>query len=576
LPQTTDLLNTNLFAMLGLAFYSSATLGQNTVVAGLACTPTSPASLTVDIGPGSIYAPDEVDATAYGDLGTNTNTVVKQGINYTPVPLTITPPGTVGWSQVYLVEAILEDQDGGSMVVSYFNASNPQQPFAGPNNDGQSQFTIRFCQCSIRLKAGVAAPTGSQVAPTADAGYSPLFAITVANGQTQISGGNIVQAAGAPFFPTLPAIPGDVQANTWTYCVDQGTASAIVVSTNPPFASNAAGTGLIVKVAAAPTGPTVLSANGLGNVPVINNDLSIVQANQWAANSILVLDFDGSNYQIVSGKATAGVLTPLQVATTYYVNPVTGSDVSNNGLSAASPWATLNHAYLWLQQNINANGQTITISCAFPNNPTVYAPFTATGGITGVFSPAQLLIVGDTSGQTCTITQTGTSLSAVLGQNSAMFSISGFKLSSTGSIGAGIQVTSGAQVVSSSNVFGTCTAYATAAAGSGAILTLTGTNIFLGPGTYVSLFHATQNATLHLDNSAIQTSATVSGGTVTATDVGVVTAGSVTFSGVGTTGPRFAVASCSVLDTNGAQATTTTNYIPGNAAGTTASNGVFV
>ena len=188
LPQTTDILNTNKFAMIGHSFGMRAILGGTNsfpappFVHGLACNPTTPASLNVTVDVGSIYAMDEVDATAYGDLGTDTNTVLKQGILYNPVTLTITPPSTSGFSQVYLVQAIINDVDSGAQVLNYFNAANPAQPYQGENNDGMSQFTTRTCVCAIALKAGVAATTGSQTTPTPDLGYTGLYAITVANG----------------------------------------------------------------------------------------------------------------------------------------------------------------------------------------------------------------------------------------------------------------------------------------------------------------------------------------------------------------------------------------------------------
>jgi hypothetical protein len=222
LPQSTDILNTNKFGMQAMAWGMQAILGTNTYIDGLACTPASPTpNLTVTVGTGSIYSEDEVDATAYSDLGTDTSSLYKQGINATPQTLTITPPTTSGYSQVFLVEAILQDVDSGATVLNYFNASNPSQPLSGPANAGSSQYTIRQCKCTIALKAGVAAPTGSQTTPSPDAGYVGLYAITVVNGQTQITSPNIVALTTAPFIATkLPMVPAGVQSGQWLYGVD--------------------------------------------------------------------------------------------------------------------------------------------------------------------------------------------------------------------------------------------------------------------------------------------------------------------------------------------------------------------
>jgi len=93
------------------------------------------------------------------------------------------------------------------MVLSYYNSANPAQPFSGPSNSGSSNYTQRLCRCSVALKAGAAASTGTQTTPSPDSGYVGLFAITVANGQTQITSSSIAQLATAPFFPALPAVP---------------------------------------------------------------------------------------------------------------------------------------------------------------------------------------------------------------------------------------------------------------------------------------------------------------------------------------------------------------------------------
>lgn len=187
--------------------------------------------MNIIIGVGTIFSMDEIDATAYGDLGTNTNSVMKMGINQTPQTLTITAPSTGGYSQVYLVQVIIQDIDSGATVLSYYNSSNPSQPYSGPANAGTSNFTTRLCQCTIALKAGVAAPTGSEVTPSPDAGYTGLYTITVVDGQSSITGADIVQLASAPFFPTLPAIPLDVLNGTFVYAgQDTGAANAYVIT----------------------------------------------------------------------------------------------------------------------------------------------------------------------------------------------------------------------------------------------------------------------------------------------------------------------------------------------------------
>ena len=300
LPQTSDVLNTNKFGMIGLGYALQGILGTTTEVHNLQCTPTVPASLQVVVGNGAIYTLDMTDATAYSDLGTDTHNIVKQGILANPVTLTVTPPSTPGYSQVYLVEAILSDVDTGSAVLPYYNASNPSQPYSGPGNDGMSQYTIRSVQCTIALKAGSPAPTGTQVNPTPDAGYTGLYYITVVNGQVAITGANIVLNTCAPFFPTLPSVPNDVQTNLWTYCVDNGVLNAMAATIYPPVTQLVPGTGVLVRVAFQNTGNVTFNLNGLGAQPVHRANGAQLASGDINPGEILALLWDGAAWQTLN------------------------------------------------------------------------------------------------------------------------------------------------------------------------------------------------------------------------------------------------------------------------------------
>jgi hypothetical protein len=212
LPRADDFLGLAKDALYGLGFASSAAIGPGTGVSGFAIGPTGPASLSFTIGAGSIYAPETVDSAAYGVLGTDSNNIIKQGILAAPVTLTITPPATSGYSQVYIVQVAYSDVDGGAIVPPYLNSANTDVPFNGAGGTGGSQNTTRQGKAVVQLKAGAAASTGSQATPSPDAGYTALWAITVANGATTITSANWTQLSannaqyGAPWFPNLESL----------------------------------------------------------------------------------------------------------------------------------------------------------------------------------------------------------------------------------------------------------------------------------------------------------------------------------------------------------------------------------
>ena len=298
IPLETDLLHAQKDALIGLAMACQAVLGPSTVVDGLACTPTTPASLSVTIGQGSLYAVEPVDASAYSSLPADTtDSIVKQGIQLAPTTLTLTPPGTVGYAINYLIEAAYLDQDGGATVLPYYNASNPSQAYSGPNNSGAAQNTTRQGMIAVQAKAGVAAAAGSQITPAADPGYVPLYVVTVAYGTSTITAGNIAAVAGAPFItPKLPAVPAAIQAQSGNFAVDTGAVNALAVTLSPAPAALVAGLPVRVKSANTVTGASTLNVNGLGAVAIKRPDGTALQTGDVLANQTVQLVYDGTNF----------------------------------------------------------------------------------------------------------------------------------------------------------------------------------------------------------------------------------------------------------------------------------------
>ena len=200
IPLDTDLLAINRNAMIGLGYLAQAALGTGVVVDGLACTPTAPPSLTVNVGPGSIAQLNVVDVSAFGSLSADsTDPLVKMGINLQATPFTLVAPAVSGQSTNYLIEAAFIESDTTPVVLPYYNAANPAQPFSGPNNAGTAQNTQRIQRVQLQLKAGTPANTGAQTTPPVDSGWVGLYVVTVNFGQTAITAGNIVVLPTAPF-----------------------------------------------------------------------------------------------------------------------------------------------------------------------------------------------------------------------------------------------------------------------------------------------------------------------------------------------------------------------------------------
>jgi hypothetical protein len=158
---------------------------------GFLCTPTSPASLNVNIAAGEIYSQEQTDSTDYGMppdyIPADDTLIVKQGIAYgtsfaTPAPV------TVGYSINYLIEIGFQETDGVPQSTVFYT---------GP---AQTVNTVRQDLGIVQIVAGAAAPTGTQTTPTPDSGFIGAWVVTVEYGQTSVLTGNISQYPDAPFF----------------------------------------------------------------------------------------------------------------------------------------------------------------------------------------------------------------------------------------------------------------------------------------------------------------------------------------------------------------------------------------
>ena len=218
IPQTADLLGTNVNTMVGIAKLAEAIMGTSTLFSGLACTATSPASLAVNVAPGQVYALANIDDSAYGSLSADTShQILKQGIVLDTTTLSTPAPSTSGYSVVYLVQAKFTETDTTAVVLPYYNSVDPTNAWSGPSNAGTAQNTVRSGECTLSIKSGIAALTGTQQTPTPDAGYTGLYTVTVANGQSTVTSSNISLYSGAPFInDTIQNLASINLANVFT------------------------------------------------------------------------------------------------------------------------------------------------------------------------------------------------------------------------------------------------------------------------------------------------------------------------------------------------------------------------
>ena len=191
-PLDTDLLSTNRNAMVAVGALASATLGAGPVIDGLGVQ--AAPGLNISVGPGSFTVFGALDQGAYGSLPADPSGLVRMGVNLTAVTLATPPPLGAGTVITYLVQATFQELDVSPVVLPYYNAANPSQPFLGAGNNGLAQPTLRAQRVALQAKAGAAGAPGANQVPTPDPGWVGLATVTVTSGQTAVAPGNITPA----------------------------------------------------------------------------------------------------------------------------------------------------------------------------------------------------------------------------------------------------------------------------------------------------------------------------------------------------------------------------------------------
>jgi hypothetical protein len=336
IPLETDILSGERNGMVAIGGLASALFGSTTTANGLACTPTSPASMRVQVGPGEIYARENVDDTPFSSLPADTaHQIVKQGVMLAPALLSCPAPTTVGQSISYLVQAAFQEVDADAVTLPYYNASDPTQAYSGPANSGVAQPTARLGTVIVSVKPGVAGTTGTQAVPPVDAGFIPLWGVTVAYGATSISTGAIAAVAGASVVPVggivaaIKNLPALVQSGSLIYGVASGSANALAVALSPAPASLQAGLEVIVKATASNTGAATLSLNG-GGAAAITYDAKPLPAGMLEAGQLYGLVYDGAAWQLKT-PSFHGIIAYQQGSTGYRVYSNGDIDQWGNG-----------------------------------------------------------------------------------------------------------------------------------------------------------------------------------------------------------------------------------------------------
>lgn len=247
----------------------------------------NPSTNNVSIGAGAWLIKDGIN------VG-NATSVVKQAMLLAPVSFSLTTAVaalTVGQSVNFLIQVKFQYLDGttmGSSALPFVDATNAYLPG-----------TLQVGELIVSIKTGAAATTGSQTTPAADAGYTPLYALTSAYGSTA---------------PTVALAPGSPVTNKIVHTIVPaypvtGSASTVTINGNILPLFQESGTQSII--ANIPLAATTLNPYA----PIkLNLSFASTVANNNVAFRMTYLALGDSN--LTSASATTGTLEALAASGT--------------------------------------------------------------------------------------------------------------------------------------------------------------------------------------------------------------------------------------------------------------------
>ena|GEM_PF-3762364 len=267
------------------------------------------------------------------------------------------------------------------------------------------------------LKAG--APSASPTPPAADAGFVPLYYVTVSYGQTTITSANIATATGAPFISaTLPQIAqsaiglaslvetiagtitnkavtpaGLAQAilgGSYHFAADTGAVNALSISMTPAPTGYTTGMSITVRAANTTTGAATMNVNGLG-ARAITFAGSPLQPGAMVAGQIYTLVYDGTAFQLGSGSPAMPVITAFSFGSTggyiqwsngfkIQVQRLTFSASSSQTFSYMS--AFNNDSFAWVNGDDGVTDVSIYVTSTTASTATVHSSTSGSFAIT--------------------------------------------------------------------------------------------------------------------------------------------------------------------------------------------------
>lgn len=239
----------------------------------------------------------------------------------------------------------------------------------------------------------------------------------VQDASTTVKG--IVKMSVAPVSATSPIVVGQNDPKFVEYYADTGGANAYVITPVISIGAYAIGQRFSFKAATANTTTSTLNINGLGTKTIVRADgATALVANDIVAGQIVVVEYDGTNFQLVSGAGNLP-LTLVNIGTTPIKFGGTGADGALTITSGATNIDCANAAVVIKNYTSISITGTGSLTFSNPNTNGTIVILKSQGVVTLTSSTAPMIDMsgmGAVGGASATISTTTNGVSGSVGK----------------------------------------------------------------------------------------------------------------------------------------------------------------
>lgn len=269
---------------------------------------------------------------------------------------------TAGLAKTHAGGTQLIVTNSAAFYSNFANASNPltiTAPWTFDVTTGRPRLSADVDTAVAEELVGFGQLSRQAIAGAANASTTVKGLVELAT-QAELDARSTTGGSGALLVPTPDIMRSLLMSD---YVVDTGAADAYVITTVPVTTAYVAGQIFTFKAANASTGTSTLNVNGLGAKTILKQTNTPLAANDIVAGSIVMVQYDGTSMQLLSGTAnTYATQRQVQDGFLTYAADTGAANAYVITLSPVPPAYAAGQFFTFKAANTNTTASTINVN----------------------------------------------------------------------------------------------------------------------------------------------------------------------------------------------------------------------